>query len=334
MSQQHRSSGGGSPAHASESGLLVEIRQAGQLVGQWRLGAAPVEIVLRDGTSGDIMGTFTARGPASSGVDEAPVPRVSPRQHGDDFTMPLPEPTQGGPEPTGDLYADEPETETAEAPLPARSRARVPNLARQPDTDEHTSPSVAERGHTHIDLGRSESPRATSELSPTDDGDDEVSRTRPRAPLYNAVGDFSLGQDEHTLGADLLTDGMSEGDATVGHLLTEDGPGSEPAVAGIDVPPAEVWLRNATEWRSASRLRPGERTTARQGWVELDARGRLRVMPGPELSGTATLADGQTHEIRAGSGLLMLPPGASVILRGPGHGIYVRADPPVHAARR
>ena len=94
------------------------------------------------------------------------------------------------------------------------------------------------------------------------------------------------------------------------------------------VPPAEVWTRNASEWRTAGRLLPGQRTVVQDGWVELDDAGRLVVNPGPEMSGTATLVNGRTVEIARSSKRLRLPPGSSVILRGPGHGLYVRAEPP------
>ena len=53
------------------------------------------------------------------------------------------------------------------------------------------------------------------------------------------------------------------------------------------------------------------------------------VNPGPELSGTATMADGTTLEIRKGGEKIRLPAGSSVILRGTGHGLYVRTDPPL-----
>lgn len=292
---------GSTDSTARPSGILVEIRQGGRLLAALPLGSDPIEVTLRDIQSGLPLGTLSARGPQVGVNDETPVPRLA-RVPDDDFTMPLPEstdtfsraPTE---EATGDLDGDAPDTETAEVPRSARSRdRRVPNLAQNIWTDasdEATSPAIAPT------------------LLP--DPDDESSLTIPRPTAIAATG------PEETLSAHLI-DAVAAEESVSLHL--------EPVPVRTTVPPAEVWTRNASEWRSAGRLVPGGRATARRGWVSLELDGRLIVSPGPELAGTATLVDGSTIEIRKGGQRVRLPAGSSVILRGTGHGLYVRADPP------
>ena len=278
------------------TGILVEIHQGGRLIAALPLGSDPIEVTLRDARSGLPLGSLSARGPVLGHIDEQPLPSVT-RAPSDDFTMPLPERTRSVGEPTGDLDRSEPETETAEAPHPASaSPVAVPNLARDarhPHTDEQTSPALLPM-----------QPRR---------GTLTASQTRPRR------GHTTARTPEPTLSEHLesITD-----EHTVSGLLEE-------AIEAHAIPPAEVWTRNASEWRSAGRLHPGHRATARRGWVSLELDGHLVAFPGPELSGTATMVDGTTIELRKGGKRVRLPPGSSVILRGTGHGLYVRADPPL-----
>jgi hypothetical protein len=281
-------------------GILVEIRQGDRLVAALPLSADAIEVTLRDVRSGLPLGTLSARGPVLGRIDELPVPGLA-RAPLDDFTMPLPEKTDTTthipPELTGDL--DAPEPETVEAPRPPRSTSirRIPNLARAV-TDEPTAPVISSLAVPKVPLP----------------GDNESSMTVPRPSTTGLAPRLR----EETLSAHLMPEVPSEETLSV-HLEDLAGP----------VPPAEVWARNASEWRSAGRLHPGQTATARRGWVRLEADGRLVVNPGPELAGTATLVDGSTIEIAKGGQRVRLPPGASVILRGPGHGLYVRTDPPL-----
>jgi len=285
-------------------GTLVEIRQGGRLIAALPLGSDAIEVTLRDVRSGLPLGTLSARGPVLGRIDEQPVPRLTRATADDDFTMPLPERTDTVSttvdEPTGDLDAAEPETETAEAPRPpATVGRRVPNLARNrwtTDTDEETSPAIA--------------PVRVLQA------DDESSLTVPRPTAIATAGGRIK---EHTLSEHL--EAIPKEETLSAHL--------EPAQP--TVPPAEVWTRNASEWRSAGRLLPGQRAKARRGWVKLENSGHLVVNAGPDLAGTATMVDGTTVEITKGHKRIRLPAGSSVILRGHGHGLYVRADPPLPA---
>jgi hypothetical protein len=284
------------------AGILVEIRQGGRLLAALPLGVDPIEVTLRDIRSGLPLGTLSAKGPAPGKIDEPPMPRPV-RPPDDDITMPLPERTYSSyrrrPELTGDLDGDEPETETAEAQRPGPYLDRqVPNLARSTRsavTDESTSPAM---------------PRAT----PMARHDSDALAVAPSTGLRPPKA------PEHTLSSHLTPVETSE--ETISSLLQYvDLPAA--------IPPAEVWTRTASEWRSAGRLNPGQAARERQGWVRLETDGRLMVNPGPELSGTATMADGTTLEIRKGGEKIRLPAGSSVILRGTGHGLYVRTDPPL-----
>lgn len=94
----------------------------------------------------------------------------------------------------------------------------------------------------------------------------------------------------------------------------------------VHIPPAEVWVRKAGEWRSAGELRPKQRVTTLGGWVRNSKEGRLIVCAGERMSGSATLPDGRTVEISSGQDALSLPPGASVLLGDGEHGLYVRSE--------
>jgi hypothetical protein len=91
--------------------------------------------------------------------------------------------------------------------------------------------------------------------------------------------------------------------------------------------PATVWVQNGGEWRAAGELHPKQRVSTLGGWIKNSKSSRLVVMPGPRLSGSATLPDGRTIEIAAGSEAMSFPPGASVLLGDGEHGLYVRSEP-------
>ena len=261
---------------------------------------------------------------------------------------------------TGDLDHTDPETETAEASIEELGELSklIPNLAdtrRTPDTrrtfdnDDATSPSIKTVARRQADEEPSRTrprPTAVSGLP--------MGRSGPPSGYVDDVSTADLVED--TLGAHLMdaredtvgsmlveaTRAQLKSEETLGAHLVDAAPARSkrhvpPAPAGSrkpparrlsSVPPAEVWTRNASEWRTAGRLLQGQRTTVQQGWVELDDSGRLVVYAGPEMSGTATLVNGRTVEITRNSQRVRLPPGSSVILRGSGHGLYVRADPP------
>jgi hypothetical protein len=301
------------------SRLVLRIERGGEVLGSWPLDGRPLTMAIVEPGTGRVLGRFSASGaepdepdtapsPTDPGShDEIPLVTAPARSDGDDLTMPLPEPTEQT-EPTADLMPDTAETE--EQVLMARvkrSRPRpIPNLASRPGGEP--------------DLPTQEVP----------------------APLLDDDGD-----DEGT--ADLLTDAdMLEEDTGIqrapsGQLAEEDeidleGLEDEPDTSGPEdrdrpttfgevVPPAEVWVRRQSEWRSGGSLRPGQRAVARGGWVRLRRDGRLVVRPGPTLAGSATLLDGQSVEIARDVAPVELPAGASVLLRAGEYGIYVRSEP-------
>ena len=314
------------------------------------------------------MGTLVARGPSLQGVDEQPVPKLSrPPEDDFTLPFPERSETMSARldpserEPTGDLDRTDPETETAEAPRPTPApRAKsVPNLARArwgSDTDEDTSPAMVppstrqarqeaadeEPSRTiprptalsSMPMGREETLSGHLEAVPADEGSENTLGAHLVESREDTVGSLLVEatraqmRNEETLGAHLVEAPRKK----QGRRMPPAPKGSRkppPRRSNLDnVPPAEVWTRNASEWRTAGRLLPGQRTKVQEGWVELDDSGRLLVHPGPEMSGTATLVNGRTVEISRNSQRVRLPPGSSVILRGPGHGLYVRADPP------
>ena len=69
--------------------LVLKIRRGSQIIGTWSLGDDPLEMIIEDSGTGEVLGHFTARG-TSGPVDELPI--IAPgRLDGDDLTMPLPE---------------------------------------------------------------------------------------------------------------------------------------------------------------------------------------------------------------------------------------------------
>lgn len=99
-----------------------------------------------------------------------------------------------------------------------------------------------------------------------------------------------------------------------------------PARPTQEIKPAEVWVRRKNEWRSAGHLAPGQRVPLNGGWIRLGPDGRLAVCAGPTMTGSATLSDGRTVDIAAGTDVLRLPGGTSVILRQGDQGLYVRSE--------
>jgi hypothetical protein len=89
---------------------------------------------------------------------------------------------------------------------------------------------------------------------------------------------------------------------------------------------AEVWRRVGQSWQIAGRLPPGHQLTAFGGTVALRRRGAVIVTPGPSLSGSATLPDGQVQTIDPGSVARTLPAGVSIMLRSGEDGIYIRSE--------
>jgi hypothetical protein len=93
------------------------VYQGGEEKARFALGEGAVDLVLLDATTGRQELALTARLPAAA-MDEVPV-GAARRATGDDFTMPLPEPTRSE------------ELLTTEESAQARARAAVPNLALQ-----------------------------------------------------------------------------------------------------------------------------------------------------------------------------------------------------------
>ncbi len=318
--------------------LVLRIEREGKLLGSWSLQDSPLEMSMVDLGTGKIVARFTAsaealamvdntdqlpapppRAPRPESVDELPVPGV--RLDGDDFTMPLPEPTED---------ADElPVTEER----PRRSRTFTPNLARarsragdgltselqlvdDDDGDGLTSELVDDdhQGMLHDELPvdaaddqaglTSELRTATMDLPPT----------RRRQPIED--GPSLTARMEHL---------RPEREATSGQ--TPRALISPPPQPRVEPQPAEVWSQKRGEWRSIGHLVPGQRVSTLGGWVRLAPDGRLVVRSGRNLAGTATLVDGRMIEIETSEDYLALPPGSSVMLAVGDRGIYVRSEP-------
>lgn len=325
--------------------LLVEVRQNGRLIATFPISADPVTVTLRDVQSGVPLAMFTGQTPVMGQVDETPVPTL-PRLPDDDFTMPVPEQSLTPPpadepsetfshilvpdptvtvglalEPTGDLDAPEPETEKApRTEAPRAAPASIPNLA-QPPANPTPPRRVATKAAVEKKTAKAARTVQSRRSAPPSSSavDDRTSPSIHRVELHTTDEEPSRTMRTPLVPAYIAEPTHSE-ETLSGHLIPE-------VVA--TVAPAEVWNRNASEWRSAGRLQVGQRATARSGWVELTPAGGLAVSTGPELTGTATLVDGRTREIEPNSKVIELPAGSSVILRGAGHGLYVRTDPPM-----
>jgi len=297
--------------------LVLRVERGGRLLGSWGLGDEPLEMSVHDLVTGEELGRFTAKG-APGRVDEVPI--VAPdRGTGDDLTMPLPEPTDVG-------EALETTDGTGDGGAPAARGPAVPNLARRFGDD----------------------PRPTVTVAPDDTSDPAARRPLP------STRDLTTGEATETGGLPGFTEELSV-ELSVSQELSLE---LDPAELGLappprprpipeapppteDVPrvsralpfsppivrPAEVWVLRDNAWRNGGSLQPGQRATARGGWVRLENDGRLTVTPGAELSGSSTLTDGRAIDIAAGTAATRLPPGASVLLRSGPHGIYVRSEP-------
>jgi len=255
----------------------------------------------------------------------------------DENTSPAVVPVSALPE-----HADEEPSRTVPRPtavsgLPQRS---APSRARQKTQRRERTQRQASSPRNERTQRQAKPPRSEQ----THRADEALRREETlSAHLEDLSPGFGAGAED-TVGSLLVeaTRSQVQREETLGAHLVDAAPSSRsrkvpPAPKGSrkpplrrleNVPPAEVWTRNASEWRTAGRLLPGQRTAVQQGWVELDDSGRLLVYAGPEMSGTATLVNGRTVEIKRNGQRVRLPPGSSVILRGPGHGLYVRADPP------
>ena len=343
--------------------LVLRVKRGGRMLGSWSLGDEPLELTVVDIATGEELGTFTAAGPSgepdepdtrpsrertaetpTDPIDEVPVMGAAQRVVGDDFTMPLPELTEAT-EPTADFMPDTAETEEQELAARVRkSRPRpIPNLA-----------SLAGDGPRHSDLPTQEVPLAPGLDDPALEEETLLREGPPLdgtpavdhgAALSAAIASTESGLEEielentgFTQTAELELDpdtqtGLESAERDLDEIDLEgleDEPAEEdvarPTSLGEVVPPAEVWVRRQSEWRSGGHLRPGQRAIARGGWVRLRRDGRLVVRPGPSLSGSATLVDGKALDIAKDVPPMELPAGASVLLRAGEYGIYVRSE--------
>lgn len=119
--------------------LILQIRQDGALLGSWSLVDAPLEMSLIDSTTNQTLATFTAAAPVSvttAADEEATLIRSSSDlmlyDIGDDFTMPIPEPTLEATPATEEAYAvigpdDQHEETTAGEDMLTIEKARLPD---------------------------------------------------------------------------------------------------------------------------------------------------------------------------------------------------------------
>lgn len=322
--------------------LVLRLRRGGRLLGSWTLGDQPLEFSLVDVATGQEIGSFAARGSADQGVDEVPMPGVA-RLDGDDFTVPLPEPTRSAPGLVESITTEE-------------RKAVVPNLAGRGPGDDFTMP-VPEHAQGRSAVSRAVTPRMRA--LPLDRV--PVAKAPPTLdPLEEHTADIP----EVTLGDALTGEVLSADVARSAEKETEEIESREPERGGFDaqgfdpsylaralgnqhfdldpetreipppaeddeppVRPAEVWVRKRSEWRSAGRLVSGQRVRMLGGWMRLRADGRLVVYPGSRMAGSGTMVDGRHVEITPGQDAISLPAGASVLLCYKEHGLYVRSEP-------
>ena len=321
--------------------LVLRLRRGGRLLGSWTLGSQPLEFSLLDVDSGQEIGTFTATGVADGGVDEVPMHGVD-RLAGDDFTVPLPEPTRTGPGPVESITTEQ-------------RRALVPNLAERPavggerrvpgddltmPVPEHTQGRFAAPATGSLAHGVTPRMRALPlDRVPSGAGVDMVA---PFSEDTAGIPEVTLGEILHSMEREteeLEGEGVTHDTLDSGYLaraLGEESFGLDPETREIPPPteedeppvrPAEVWVRKRSEWRSAGRLVTGQRVRMLGGWMRLRSDGRLVVFPGGRLTGSGTMVDGRHVEIAAGQDAISLPPGASVLLCFKEHGLYVRSEP-------
>lgn len=88
---------------------------------------------------------------------------------------------------------------------------------------------------------------------------------------------------------------------------------------------AEIWRRVKQSWQVVGRLPPGHQLTIFGGALSLHRDGAVVLQVGEEMSGSATLPDGQVVPIQPDSGQLKLPPGVSIMLRSGEDGLYIRS---------
>ncbi len=300
--------------------LVLRVRRGGRLLGSWTLGQQPLEFSIVDLNTGVELGSFTAKGAdvvaksTAGGVDEVPIPAPL-RLDGDDFTVPIPEPTGG-----------------VSDPGPTEERKAVRNLAREPllqagriAGDDLTMPHPDHTVTTGIPV-----------QSDSADGGGFPNGGFSNGGFSNdpAVAEDTSQMPEVTLGEalsplELQTEEVQDGQPS---LLPERDTVERPAMRAMPPRPrpvqaAEVWVRKSSEWRSAGRLVTGQRVRMLGAWMRLRPDGRLVVNPGSRMAGSGTMVDGRHVEINAGEDAIALPAGASVLLCFQEHGLYVRTEP-------
>ena len=284
--------------------LVLRVRRGGRLIGSWSIGEEPLEFSVVDVMTGKELATFAASG-AGEGLDEVPIGKPR-RLAGDDLTMPLPEPTElGEARPTEKIEIPV----AAAEPRPAVAPAPPPEGLAGIDLSGRITPARYEGDDFTVPL-----PESTSGTHPLGAGLDEVA---------SPTGD---ARPETTVGGLLEPVGPLE-ETTVGGREITLGEPLDDAGSGGEVQPVEVWVRRRDEWQPAGQIVPGQRVLNLGGWVRLAEDGRVVVFPGPRLDGSATLVDGRTVGIRPGEEAVVLPPGASVVLRHGDAGLYIRSEP-------
>lgn len=318
----------------SSARLVLRIERNGRLLGSWSLGDEPLEMKMVDLATGAVVARFTASAEAlgvqAGGLDE--VPHTLPRLNGDDFTMPLPEPTRTGP---GAFP-------TEEAPRRPRTLRNLASGARPP-AGEVTACDGLTRELVEVEESEESDDLDLDDLQ--DDGGtlslDEV----PFRGVDDRATEVGLTGELRTATVDLPRPTVPFGGQPFDDAPSLTRPSPLPRPSSTDPeqtpralvkpapnrvaapPPAEVWAQKRGEWKSVGHLVPGQRVSTLGGWVRLAPDGRLVVSSGSSLAGTATLIDGRMMEIAAGQDFLALPPGSSVMLAVGDRGIYVRSEP-------
>ncbi|MDP6946769.1 MAG: hypothetical protein QF464_21645, partial [Myxococcota bacterium] len=308
------------------------MRRNGKLLGSWSLDEGDIDACVIDAESGEEVFTFTARRSGAE-VEERPVYRID----GDDFTMPLPDDLNDLASAQPTLLRSRPVPERRERPgaIPGLMRNGLMgmdpslNLPGRLTGDDLTMPfpDITETSELPPDL--------SSVLEPIPSDDSAMFDEDPPTDNSDLMGGVPLTKLDHqAIGSALGRTGrrvvQSKRDA---HKATKSSTSTRKAAGGREGAPlrargpeAEVWVRKKGSWEEAGRLRVGQSVTTMGGWVRLTPDGGLSVWSGPQMAGSATLLDGTSIEVSESPDPIVLPPGASLLLRSRNHGLYVRTD--------
>jgi hypothetical protein len=270
---------------------VLRIRRGGRLLGSWSLAEGDIEVAVIDVDTGEELTCLTVQRGA------APRPMVS------ESLPTLPQSSVGEDEPLVRFEGDD-----LTMPLPE-------GLASHPFDD----PLPTLMGRQVLDGGMLMAPGRMS--------DDDLTMPFPELDHTSDLPELTLEPDDLLVGNAPVNRQLQQ--ARVLEAMKRPPTGASPPPAGDpmrEAASAEVWVRRRGIWEVAGRLRPGQSIKSMGGSVRLEDDGGLSVASGTQMAGTATLLDGETIPVPDSEEAVRLPPGTSVLLRSPKHGIYVRSE--------